>query len=136
MAAISAFSKNKGTALDFLKFLTSAERAYLAFSGKLITFTIGGISGVFLAVFPVDWQLTDSYYVVAHMHYVAFGGSAFATGNGRSIFASGSGSASPALVERKTTPATRSPRRSAWSAQNRMSTIPPIEWPTSTYGPD
>ncbi len=40
-------------------------------------FVIGGISGVMLAVFPVDWQLHDSYYVVAHLHYVLFGGSVF-----------------------------------------------------------
>ena len=46
--------------------------------GFISVFLIGGITGVFLAVFPVDWQLTDTYFVVAHMHYVAFGGSAFA----------------------------------------------------------
>jgi cytochrome c oxidase subunit 1 len=45
--------------------------------GGVGTFLIGGITGIFLAVFPVDWQLTDTYFVVAHMHYVAFGGSAF-----------------------------------------------------------
>jgi cytochrome c oxidase subunit I len=43
--------------------------------GFLATFVIGGISGVILAIFPVDWQLHDSYFVVAHMHYVLFGGS-------------------------------------------------------------
>jgi heme/copper-type cytochrome/quinol oxidase subunit 1 len=43
----------------------------------LITFTIGGLSGVSFAVFPLDWQLTDTYYLVAHFHYVLFGGSAF-----------------------------------------------------------
>jgi heme/copper-type cytochrome/quinol oxidase subunit 1 len=32
---------------------------------------------VMLAVFPVDWQLTDTYFVVAHMHHVLFGGTAF-----------------------------------------------------------
>ena len=30
-----------------------------------------------LAVFPVDWQLTDTYFVVAHMHHVLFGGALF-----------------------------------------------------------
>jgi cytochrome c oxidase subunit 1 len=48
--------------------------------GGIATFLLGGISGIFLATFPVDWQLHDSYYVVAHMHYVAFGGSAFGMG--------------------------------------------------------
>jgi cytochrome c oxidase subunit I len=44
----------------------------------LILFTIGGITGVAFAVVPNDWQVTDTYYVVAHMHYVLFGGTAFA----------------------------------------------------------
>jgi cytochrome c oxidase subunit I len=46
--------------------------------GGIGTFLMGGITGIFLAVFPVDWQLHDTYFVVAHFHYTAFGASAFA----------------------------------------------------------
>jgi len=45
--------------------------------GLIGVFTIGGVSGIFLAIFPVTWQLTDTYFVVAHLHYVLFGGSVF-----------------------------------------------------------
>jgi cytochrome c oxidase subunit I len=45
--------------------------------GFIAVFTIGGLSGIFLAAFPVDWDLTQSYFVVAHIHYVLFGGSIF-----------------------------------------------------------
>lgn len=46
--------------------------------GFISMFIIGGLSGVSLAVVPVDFQVTDTYYVVAHIHYVLFGGSVFA----------------------------------------------------------
>jgi cytochrome c oxidase subunit I len=43
-------------------------------SGFIAMFVIGGLTGVSLAVVPFDWQVTDSYYVVAHFHNVLFGG--------------------------------------------------------------
>jgi cytochrome c oxidase subunit I len=44
----------------------------------LLEFTIGGLSGVVFATVPVDWELTDTYFVVGHIHYVLFGGTIFA----------------------------------------------------------
>jgi cytochrome c oxidase subunit 1 len=45
--------------------------------GLIATFTIGGLSGVMHSSPPVDLQQTDSYFVVAHLHYVLIGGSLF-----------------------------------------------------------
>jgi cytochrome c oxidase subunit 1 len=46
--------------------------------GLIVEFTIGGLSGVTHAVSPSDTQQTDTYYIVAHIHYVLFGGSVLA----------------------------------------------------------
>ena len=52
--------------------------AMLFATAFLIQFTIGGLSGITFAAIPLDWQLTDSYFVVAHIHYVLLGGTLFA----------------------------------------------------------
>jgi cytochrome c oxidase subunit 1 len=43
----------------------------------LFQFLIAGLTGIMLSVAPFDWQLTDSYFVVAHFHYVLIGGLLF-----------------------------------------------------------
>ena len=45
--------------------------------GGLITFVIGGLTGVMVAMVPFDWQAHDSYFIVAHLHYVLIGGMVF-----------------------------------------------------------
>jgi heme/copper-type cytochrome/quinol oxidase subunit 1 len=50
--------------------------------GFVALFLIGGLDGIHLAVVPVDWQITDTYYVVGHIHYVLFGGAIFAIFSG------------------------------------------------------
>lgn len=46
---------------------------FLFFAGFVVVFVIGGVSGFMTAAVPVDTQLTDTYFVVAHLHYVLIG---------------------------------------------------------------
>jgi cytochrome c oxidase subunit 1 len=46
--------------------------------GFLMSFLIGGLDGAFAAATPVDFAITDTYFIVSHLHYVLFGGSATA----------------------------------------------------------
>jgi cytochrome c oxidase subunit I len=81
---LSSFVIAVPTGVKIFNWLATLWRGQIVFKTPLYfaaafpgLFVIGGISGVILAIFPVDWQLTDTYFVVAHLHYVLFGGSVF-----------------------------------------------------------
>ena len=72
------------TGVKIFNWLATIWRGSISFDTPMLwclgfigVFTIGGLSGIFLAAFPIDWQVTDTYFVVAHLHYVLFGGSIF-----------------------------------------------------------
>ena len=73
------------TGIKFFVWIGSMWRGQLSFEtpmlfciGFLVTFLLGGLTGVLLAAPPVDFHVTDSYFVVAHFHYVLFGTIVFA----------------------------------------------------------
>jgi cytochrome c oxidase subunit 1 len=77
------------TGLKFFNWIGTMWRGQLTFEtpmlwciGFLITFLLGGLTGVLLAAPPLDWHLNDSYFVVAHFHYVVFGTVVFAANAG------------------------------------------------------
>ncbi len=56
--------------------------SFLFFAGFIIVFVIGGVNGFMTGSVPADWQLTDTYFVVAHIHYVLIGWNLFAVMGG------------------------------------------------------
>ena len=81
---LSSFLIAVPTGVKILNWIATLWRGTIEFktpllfcAGFIALFMIGGISGVFLAVFPVDWQLNETYFVVAHIHFVLMGGAVF-----------------------------------------------------------
>ncbi|MEV1171161.1 cytochrome c oxidase subunit I [Nonomuraea sp. NPDC049784] len=73
------------TGVKFFNWIGTLWRGHLSFEspmlfsiGFLITFLLGGLTGVILASPPLDFPLSDTYFVVAHFHYVVFGTVVFA----------------------------------------------------------
>jgi cytochrome c oxidase subunit 1 len=73
------------TGMKVFNWLATLWRGNLVFETPLLfslgfisVFVIGGLTGMYLAAFPVDWQVHDTYFVVAHFHYTMVGGSLFA----------------------------------------------------------
>jgi cytochrome c oxidase subunit 1 len=87
--AVSAFSASTmfiavPTGVKIFNWISTMWKGKLTFPppmlfaiGFVAMFTIGGLSGVTHGVVPADTQQTDTYYIVAHFHYVLFGGSMF-----------------------------------------------------------
>jgi cytochrome c oxidase subunit 1 len=87
--AVSAFSASTmfiavPTGVKIFNWISTLWKGKLTFPtpmlfaiGFVTMFTIGGLSGVTHGVVPADTQQTDTYYIVAHFHYVLFGGSMF-----------------------------------------------------------
>jgi cytochrome c oxidase subunit I len=81
---VTSFSVAIPTAIKIFNWLATLWRGHLIFRAPLLfalgfiaLFTMGGLSGIMLATFPIDYQAQDTYYVVAHLHYVLFGGTVF-----------------------------------------------------------
>jgi cytochrome c oxidase subunit 1 len=73
------------TGIKFFNWIGTLWRGQLTFEtpmlfslGFLVTFLFGGLTGVLLASPPIDFHVSDSYFVVAHFHYVVFGSVVFA----------------------------------------------------------
>ena len=73
------------TGVKFFNWIGTMWRGQISFeppmlfaAGFLMVFLLGGLSGVLLASAPIDFAVHDTYFVVAHMHYVLFGSAVFA----------------------------------------------------------
>ncbi|SDQ73029.1 cytochrome c oxidase subunit I [Thermostaphylospora chromogena] len=83
--ALMSFLIAVPTGIKFFNWVGTMWRGHLSFQspmlfaiGFLVTFLLGGLTGVILASPPMDFHVTDSYFVVAHFHYTVFGTVVFA----------------------------------------------------------
>ncbi|MFI9150504.1 cytochrome c oxidase subunit I [Streptomyces sp. NPDC053367] len=81
------------TGVKFFNWIGTMWKGSLSFEppmlwacGFLVTFLFGGLTGVILGSPPMDWHVTDTYFVVAHFHYVLFGTIVFAMFGGFSFW--------------------------------------------------
>ena len=84
--AFTSFLIAVPTGIKFFNWIGTMWKGQLTFEspmlfsiGFLVTFLFGGLTGVLLAGPPIDFHVSDSYFVVAHFHYVLFGTIVFAT---------------------------------------------------------
>jgi cytochrome c oxidase subunit 1 len=77
------------TGIKFVNWIGTMWKGQLTFEspmlwsiGFLVTFLLGGLTGVLLASPPLDWHISDTYFVVAHFHFVVFGTVVFAANAG------------------------------------------------------
>ncbi len=78
---LSSYTIAVPTGVKILNWIATLWRGTIEFKtpllfcvGAIAIFLIGGLSGVFLATFPIDWQVNETYFVVAHLHFVLMGG--------------------------------------------------------------
>ncbi|HEV2777967.1 MAG TPA: cytochrome c oxidase subunit I [Actinophytocola sp.] len=84
--AITTFAIAVPTGIKFFNWIGTMWKGALTFEtpmlfsiGFLVTFLLGGLTGILLAAPAIDFHVTDTYFVVAHFHYVLFGTIVFAT---------------------------------------------------------
>ena len=82
--AVSTLLVAVPTGIKFFNWLATMYGGQIRFASPMlfclrlsVQFLIGGLTGIMLAAAPFDWQLTDTYFVVGHFHWVLIGGTLF-----------------------------------------------------------